>query len=465
MSLRALLQPLRRHLGGAASSPGRSWPSRLPAFALRPVQAVQRGGSVLRFAAARAQEEHINQAAASLTFTTMLSLVPLLAVVFALFTAFPLFNEFRLALDEFMVNSLMPAAVADGVMNYINQFATQASRLSTLGGIVLLATSITLIITIDQVLNAIWHVTRQRTILQRILVYWSVLSLGPVMLGASLWTMSLLTRQSMGMVGQVPATITLALSFIPVLVTGLGITAIFLVVPNRYVNWRDAMLGGFGAAIVLELLKAWLAWYLARFSAYTMVYGTFSILPIFLLWLYFSWLVVLFSATVSASLPLIRFGRREVHRRPGAGFVDALEILASLLARRGAVPPGLSTRALRAKLHAHHDEIMAVLDVLEDLGYVARLGEGRKERWALVCDPQRASLGPVLDRLLIDRNQPLLTDQPLASARFRQIWRELAHDRQPTLADLGRPAPAPPPDPAARADPAPARHAKAATER
>src|SRR5690606_29554939 len=133
---------------------------------------------VLRFAASRAGEERVPQVAASLAFTTILSMVPILAVAFALFTAFPLFGQFRHALDEFMIHNLMPAVVADTVMNYVNQFALQASRVSTFSAIFLLVTSISLIVTIDKALNDIWHVTRQRPVTQRILVYWAVLSLG-----------------------------------------------------------------------------------------------------------------------------------------------------------------------------------------------------------------------------------------------------------------------------------------------
>lgn len=439
MFLSVLPQRLRAWLGRApATDQAQSGQPRGLAArtASKPLHTRHRVLSVLHFAAIRAREEHLTQAAAGLSFTTLLSVVPLLAVIFALFTAFPLFNQFRIALDDFMVNNLMPAAVADGVMNYINRFALEASRLTTLGGIVLLATSISLIVTIDKVFNAIWHVTRQRSLLQRLLVYWTVMSVGPVMLGASLWTMSYITRQSMGLMGDVSFAANLILALIPILVTGLGLSALFVVVPNRYVRWTDALAGGFLAAVVLELLKAWLAWYLARFTAYTVVYGTFAALPILMVWMYISWLVVLFSATISASIPLIRFGRREIYRRPGSPFVDALEILGTLAQRRGAVPPGLSTRYLRAHLHAHNDELMNVLDVLESLGYVACLGEGRKERWALVCDPATATLGPVLDKLLIDRQQPLLAENPELRARFEYIWRELAHGRQPTVAEL-----------------------------
>ena len=379
---------------------------------------------LMRFAAVRASEERIAQVAASLTFTTVLSLVPMLAVVFALFTAFPLFAQFRLALDEFMVNSLMPVAVANTVMNYLSQFALQASRLSTLGGLFLLATAISLIVTIDKSLNDIWHVSRQRPVVQRILVYWAVLSVGPMMLGASLWTTSFLARESLGMVGDVSAWVEVAFTFLPMIVTGLGISAIFLVVPNRHVSWRDAAYGGFGAALVLELLKMLLAWYVTRFPTYTLVYGTFAILPIFLLWLYFSWVVVLFGATVSASLPLIRLGRHAANRKPGAAFIDAISVLRLLANVRGKVPPGVSTRAMLSKLRLEHDELVSVLEALANIGYVVRVGDGSKERWALVCDPDRASLGPVFDRLLLDRNQPTLAQDPVLQSIVQGAWQD-----------------------------------------
>ncbi|GAA5234648.1 YihY family inner membrane protein [Verticiella sediminum] len=396
---------------------------------------------LLRFSATRAGEQHVGQVAAALTFTTVLSLVPLLAVVFALFTAFPLFAQFRLALDEFMVKSLMPVTVADTVMGYLNQFAKQASRLSTLGGIFVFVTAVSLILTIDKAFNDIWHVRRQRTFVQRMLVYWAVLSLGPIMLGASLWTTSFLARESLGLVGDLSALAGLALTFVPMLVTGFCITIIFLVVPNRYVAWRDALLGGFGTAVVLELMKTGMAWYLTRFPTYTMVYGAFAILPIFLLWLYLSWLVVLFGATVAASMPLVRLGRREPNRRPGAAYLDALAVLNELTEARGNVPPGLAMRTLVHRLHLNHDELTSVLETLEGIGYVARLGEGAKERWALVCDPATATLGPVFDRLLLDRGQPgFAGDEELQRIAY-QAWRGAADGRLPTIAEAFAEAP------------------------
>ena len=191
----------------------------------------------------------------------------------------------------------MPPSVSDNIMEYLNQFARQASRLTAIGGAFLLVTSLLLIMTIDKAFNDIWHVTRQRPLPQRALVYWAVITLGPVVAGASLWATSFVARESMGLVRDVPEILSMAVSLIPLMLTGLGFAGLFVVVPNRDVLWRDALVGGFVTAIVLEIMKSAFAYYLTRFPTYTIIYGAFATLPIFLLWIYLSWLAVLLGAT------------------------------------------------------------------------------------------------------------------------------------------------------------------------
>jgi len=370
---------------------------------------ITRVGRVFRFAAQRAAEERLLQIASSLTFTTVLGLVPMLAVVLSLFTAFPVFQDFRIALEDFLTTSLMPPAMSDNIMNYLNQFARQATRLTAIGGAFLLVTSILLIMTIDKTFNDIWHVTRQRPLPQRALVYWAVVTLGPVVAGASLWATSFVARESLGLVRDVPEIVSVLISLMPVILTGLGFAALFVVVPNRQVFWRDALMGGFGTAIVLELMKAAFAYYLTRFPTYTVIYGAFATVPIFLLWIYLSWLAVLFGATVAASAPLIRLGRWEINRSPGAAYIDAMAVLRSLHAAQGHQPVGRSTSSLAKRLHLHHDELTAVLEKLEQLGIIARTVE---QRWILACDARTQSLSPVVDHFLLDRQQPRLHDEP-----------------------------------------------------
>ncbi len=372
----------------------------------------QRIGKLLRFALLRAEEEKLLQAASSLTFTTVLSIVPMLAVVLSLFTAFPLFNEFRLALEGFLANNLMPPAVSDNIMEYLNQFALQASRLTTIGGLFLIVTSVMLIMTIDMAFNDIWHVTRQRPMRQRALVYWAILSLGPVLAGASLWATSVLARASMGLAGDLSQAAEIFLAGVPIVLTALGFAGLFVVVPNRRVEWKDALAGGVCTAVLLEITKRGFALYITNFPAYTVIYGAFATVPVFLLWIYISWLAVLLGASLAASLPLIRLGRWNVARRPGAQFIDAVGVLRALYAQRGQVPPGLDSKSLSSSLRLHQDELTDVLNCLSELGMIARGQVRNKDVWVLSCDPRDATLAPLVDCFLIDRKQRRLENEP-----------------------------------------------------
>ncbi|WP_235816959.1 YhjD/YihY/BrkB family envelope integrity protein, partial [Bordetella ansorpii] len=203
--------------------------------------------------------------------------------------------------------------------------------------------------------------------------------------------------------------VSLAISFIPLILTGAAFSALFVIVPNRRVYWRDALVGGYGAALLLELMKAGFAYYLTRFPTYTVIYGTFATLPIFLLWLWLSWLSVLFGATVAASLPMLRLGRWEINRCAGAGFIDALNVLSELRRAQGSVPPGLSPTTLAKRLQLHHDELNDVLETLSDMGMVARMAD---QNWILSCDPHRTTVEPVFEQFLLDRRQRRVRQDP-----------------------------------------------------
>ncbi|WP_238927893.1 YihY family inner membrane protein [Achromobacter xylosoxidans] len=393
-----------------------------------------RVGRAFVFTAQRADEEKLLQVASSLTFTTVLAIVPMLAVVLSLFTAFPVFQEFRVALEDFLTNSLMPPSVSDNIMDYLNQFARQASRLTAIGGGFLLVTSLLLIMTIDKAFNDIWHVTRQRPLPQRALVYWAVITLGPVVAGASLWATSFVARESLGLVRDVPEVVSVAISFIPLVLTGLGFAALFVVVPNRQVLWRDALIGGCVTAVALEVMKSAFAYYLTRFPTYTVIYGAFATLPIFLLWIYLSWLAVLLGATLAASAPLIRLGRWEFNRYPGAPFVDALDVLRALRRAQPLTPPGLPANVLASRLKLHQDELNDVLETLGDMGLATRSPD---HLWVLTCDARETSLAPVVDRFLLDRGQPRVrNDAEILRVAAAVISRENA----PVLEELCREA-------------------------
>lgn len=388
-----------------------------------PTRYVSNAGIIARFALQRAAEKNLTQVAASLTFTTVLGIVPLLAVVLSLFTAFPLFADFRVALEQFLTGNLMPPAVSDSVMRYLNEFAAKASGLTAVGSLFLIVTSVMLIKTIDEAFNNIWQMERQRPVGQRILVYWAIISLGPVLLGASLWAWSVLARESLGYVGEIPDVLRFFLSYIPMLATGLGFTILFVGVPNRRVLWRDALAGGLGTAVVLEIMREGFAFYLTRFPSYTVIYGAFATLPIFLIWIYLSWLAILLGATVAATLPSLRQKRWAVQHYPGDRFADAMHVLQALWHARGGMPPGRSVRFLCAHLQLHPDELMPVLHALKDLGLAVNTESADADQWVLTCDPRSTTLDPLINALLLDRQQPGVLANPAIEQALAQSFR------------------------------------------
>ncbi|MYN11990.1 YihY family inner membrane protein [Pusillimonas sp. TS35] len=393
------------HVGGKAST---RLSSRLRSTARDLFALPANSGAVARFVIQRAGDKKLMQVASSLTFTTVLSLVPLLTVVLSLFTAFPMFNEFQLALQNFLTASLMPPSVSDTVMQYLNQFAAKASGLTAVGSLFLIVTSISLIMTIDEAFNDIWQVRQQRPIRQRMLAYWALVSLGPILAGASPWALSLLARKSDGVIGDLSQG-GFALSLTPLLITGTAFTLLFRMVPNCKVAWRDAFVGGIGTAVVLEIMRAGFAYYLARFPSYTVIYGAFATVPIFLMWIYLSWLVILVGATVAAILPSLRQRRWALVHYTGDEFIDALRALRLLWQAQAEGPsPGLGTAYLCDRLQIHQDELARVLCRLKDLGYAVDTMESGDVVWVLSCDQRAADIGRLVDAMLVDRRQPAL---------------------------------------------------------
>lgn len=377
---------------------------------------------VLKYALLRAEEKKLTQVASSLTYTTVLSLVPLLAVVLSLFTAFPLFAEFRYALESFLAGTVMPSVVSDTVMSYLNQFAAKASGLTTIGGLVLIVTSVMLFRTIDEAFNDIWQVETRRPLRQRVLVYWALLSLGPILVGASLWALTVLARESLGMIGDIPAAANLTLSMLPLVLTGTGFSALFFTVPNRSVRWKDALIGGFCTAVVLEILRVGIAYYLSKFPSYTVIYGTFATIPIFLLWVYMSWMVILLGATITALLPALRQRRWAQQHYVGAAYLDGVRVLHVLWEGWRKQTPGQHIGELCERLDLHQDELDNVLHTLKRLGYVVDTEHDELETWVLACDPARAELQPLIDAWLVDSTQPGLRDEPqLLDATARSL--------------------------------------------
>ena len=365
---------------------------------------------VALFAYRRGREVRLQQVAGSLSFTTLLSIVPLFAVGLAIFAAFPMFADYREALVSLMSKTL-PPQISSTVLGYVNEFAHQAARLTAVGLLVLALSALALIMTVDHVLNDIWQVRHRRPFGQRMLIYWALLTLGPLLIGASLTASSFVWSPSEAELRHIPWLARGLLDYVPVLLSGFGYSALYVFVPNRLVRWRDALIGGFVAAILSELLKVGFAFFIARGSVRS-IYGAFAALPLFLLWMYLSWYALLFGAAIAATLPRLRSTRFSDELRAGNAFITALALLRNLLeARRGGTPAlGSSQLALRARTDLVDAE--RLLETLERLGYVRRLATPRRRfesaEWLLAADPAQVSLRPVFERFAIDPSNLLL---------------------------------------------------------
>lgn len=251
----------------------------------------------------RARKERLPQIAGSLTFTTVLSVVPFLAICFALFTRYPsLFKRFKDAIEALLLKNLLPADIAQPVLRYLNQFAANAGGLTWLGSCFLLATSLALLLTVENALNQIWGVKRNRPFLKRLGLYLVMLALGPPVLGVSLWASSTVLGLSMGWIDALPPAVHLLVNFTPAVLGALALAVLFRVVPNTRVGWAPAILGGVLGSAAIELAKRGFAAYLLKLPTYKAVYGAFAVLPAFLLWVYVSWLVTLAAALIAASV-------------------------------------------------------------------------------------------------------------------------------------------------------------------
>lgn len=250
-------------------------------------------------------EDRSVQTAGSLTFTTLLALVPLLTVVLWLSSTFPAFERAVDALERHMVAQLLPeGASSSRVTGQIAVFADNAASLGTVGLGSLVVIALMLMLTIEDALNRIFAVARKRGLLRRLFVYGALLALGPALIGASLSMTSYLVVASLGFL-DLDEQARMILALLPFAFTCAALMLLYLVVPYRRVDAGHALLGGLFAAAVFELAKRAFALFVTQFPTYTLIYGAFAAVPIFLLWVYVSWLVVLVGATLTAQLTIL----------------------------------------------------------------------------------------------------------------------------------------------------------------
>lgn len=366
-------------------------------------------GDLIRFARRRLDEERLPQVAGSLTFTTVLALVPLLTIAFAIFTTFPLFNTLRASLEAYFVESLMPKAIANTILGYLGQFSAKASRLSAVGAVALMATAVAMMAMIDRVFNHIWRVKTKRPLPQRIIVYWAIITLGPLLIGVSITLTSYLFTATSSVVSSVPFLGAVFYTLVSVVLTMCAFTMLYVGVPNRFVDWRDAAWGGLVAAVAFEIAKRIFAVFVVKFPTYTMVYGAVAAMPIFLVWVYVSWLITLVGAVIAAALPVVKYERWWHVATPGSAFVDAMSVLQVLhQARAAGASAAVDASTIRARTRLGFDESESLLEQMLDAGWVGRIKTDIPDRkqwgkritegmdsWALLANPQQLTVADV----------------------------------------------------------------------
>lgn len=343
---------------------------------------------LVRLIAARFSQDRCAQMAASLTFTTLLALVPIVTIALTLFSAFPLFADFTEAIKKFLAVNLLPETGGKLVAFHLEQFAESAGRLAVLGAVFLGVTAILMMLAIDQALSAIWRVSRPRPLMQRVLIYWLVLTVGPLLVGGSLSLTTWLVALSVGYAAPISGIGLAALKVTPILLTAPAFTFLFRVVPNRYVPMRHAIIGGVVSALAFESMNSFFALYLAHFPSYKLVYGAFAAIPVFLLWVYLSWIAVLLGAVVASSLSHWRSTDR---LQP-----DPMSQLYYALCMMRMMDKGLRSGTVQTlpvfceKLHVGFDYLEQILAKLSRANLVSKLaGQG----WSMVRTPELVKLG------------------------------------------------------------------------
>jgi membrane protein len=330
--------------------------------------------------------------AASLSYTSLLALVPLIALGLSILTAFPAFQEVRDELQKAIIQNLLPSA-SQLALDSISSFINNAGSLTAMGVLGLAVVAVMLLSTINDSLNAIWRVTRQRPLHLQILVYWTLVTMGPLLIGASVslsgYAFAVVRWAGINGSASSPGDL-VRLASVPL--STIGFSLLYLVVPNRSVARSHALTGGVVAAVLFELLKYGFGLYLKYFPSYEAIYGAASFVPIFLVWMYMSWAVVLLGAEVAAALPEWRAIFRSdaaIRTSGGLRLSIALAVLRRLYeASRGHRPMPKFGRLVRG-MAATPAELDSVLNELGKAGYVAPVG---RDRWVLARDPETLTL-------------------------------------------------------------------------
>lgn len=260
----------------------------------------------------RIDDDAMTTLAGNLAYVSLLSLVPLVAVIFALFAAFPVFSDVSSQLKSFIFSNFLPAS-GEVIQDYLEQFVANVNKMTAVGACGLVVTALLLMYSIDTALNTIWRSKRKRPVVYSFAVYWMILTLGPMLAGASLAISSYLLSLRWASVTGVSGLIDYGLRIFPLLLSCLSFWILYSIVPTRQVPAKDAFIGALVAGLLFELGKKAFALYVTMFPSYQLIYGVIAVIPILFLWVYWTWCIVLLGAEISATLGDYRLLKQQEH--------------------------------------------------------------------------------------------------------------------------------------------------------
>lgn len=261
----------------------------------------------LRFLVRRAQNDTILRVASSLSYTSLIALVPVLAIALAVFSAFPVFNDVREQIKDMIIQNLMPDTGQD-INLYFTQFINATAKLTTIGVVGIALTAILLLSTIENSFNFIFKVTRPRRLTTKITLYWTVITLGPLLLGTAISLKGISALDTV--LNNLPELKVFLGSVLPFLLTWLVLSGVYVMVPNRKVNFISAMAGAVVAMFLFWLLRNGFSLFMVRNNTYKTLYGAVAVVPLMLIWMYLYWAAIIFGAVFTAALEEFRHPER-----------------------------------------------------------------------------------------------------------------------------------------------------------
>lgn len=350
--------------------------------------------SFSRFITKRFIDDRLFASAGALAYTTMFALVPFSAVFLAVMSAFPVFDEWTATLINFVFNNFVPSS-ARQVEEYVMGFSASAKSLTAVGITALMISVLLTMWSIERTFNRIWRVPTIRPKFTRFLLYWALLTLGSILTVAAISASSSLFAYAELSGLQTKGVSNVLLGWSPFLIELFAMTAAYWLIPHRHVPFRFAVAAGLLAALLFEGLKFGFTSYV-RNTSFEALYGALALIPIFMVWLYASWVVILFGASVAASLSAFRYQPR-IHRLPtGQEFYAYLRLLGRLNACRG-TGHGLHMQQMQEIEPMMTDDLLQeLLSGLSSLHIVMR---GENGGWILTRDLDAVSLNELYERL------------------------------------------------------------------